>query len=295
MTKSRVSNWLHWGGGGLCVAAIWFVFSRLQSELLGVDFERLTPIAWGVLGMLALVYGLANVLLVRAWWYLLHHTGIAVRFGWTFHVYGLSQLAKYVPGNIFHLAGRQALGMAHGLPARHLAKSAMWELGLIAACGAMYAAWSLPMPPISASVPVAGLVFFICVLGLYVGLNRWVSRAIAMAMLFQIAFLFVSGAVFAVILNCIRSTPLNACLWLVVLGCYVIAWLAGLLTPGAPAGVGIREAVLLLLLGHLIPPADLILTVVLGRCTTILGDLLFFFAAVMHRHRSATATEASPF
>jgi hypothetical protein len=34
----------------------------------------------------------------------------------------------------------------------------------------------------------------------------------------------------------------------IVMGSYVIAWLAGFVTPGAPAGIGVREAVLVILL-----------------------------------------------
>jgi uncharacterized membrane protein YbhN (UPF0104 family) len=64
----------------------------------------------------------------------------------------------------------------------------------------------------------------------------------------------------------------------VLCGSYVIAWLAGLITPGAPAGVGVRELVLLFLLGEQIPAADLLLAVVLGRIVTVVGDLLFFTA-----------------
>ena len=44
--------------------------------------------------------------------------------------------------------------------------------------------------------------------------------------------------------------------------------------------MGVREAVLLLLLGTWVAPADLVLAVVLGRCVTVVGDLLFFATAL---------------
>ena len=40
-------------------------------------------------------------------------------------------------------------------------------------------------------------------------------------------------------------------------GAYVIAWLAGLVTPGAPAGVGVRELVMYALLPYLDQPIGL--------------------------------------
>jgi len=45
--------------------------------------------------------------------------------------------------------------------------------------------------------------------------------------------------------------------------------------PGAPAGVGVRELVLLFLLKNVVAEAELLLAVVLGRLVTVMGDLLF--------------------
>jgi uncharacterized membrane protein YbhN (UPF0104 family) len=56
----------------------------------------------------------------------------------------------------------------------------------------------------------------------------------------------------------------------------VLAWLLGLITPGAPAGVGVRELVLLGLLSSFVPQSTILLATVVGRLVTIGGDLLFF-------------------
>ena len=46
--------------------------------------------------------------------------------------------------------------------------------------------------------------------------------------------------------------------WSSVPGAAIAAWLVGLVTPGAPAGLGVREAVMLLILGVWVPQADLV-------------------------------------
>lgn len=61
-----------------------------------------------------------------------------------------------------------------------------------------------------------------------------------------------------------------------IIGAYTIAWLAGLATPGAPAGIGIREAIALVLLGKWMEKDELLTAIVAGRMITIVGDLLFF-------------------
>jgi uncharacterized membrane protein YbhN (UPF0104 family) len=56
----------------------------------------------------------------------------------------------------------------------------------------------------------------------------------------------------------------------------VVAWLIGLITPGAPAGAGVRELVLYALLRTSIPQTDLLYVIVIGRIVTILGDVVFY-------------------
>lgn len=73
-------------------------------------------------------------------------------------------------------------------------------------------------------------------------------------------------------------------LWIPLSGVYVLAWLAGLVTPGAPAGVGVRELVLLFLLKGIVAEADLLLAVVLGRVVTVVGDFGFFVFGNLIRH-----------
>lgn len=56
----------------------------------------------------------------------------------------------------------------------------------------------------------------------------------------------------------------------------MVAWLLGLLVPGAPAGIGIREAALIYLLNGVVPQVEVLTSVMLARAVTVIGDLLFF-------------------
>ncbi len=66
-----------------------------------------------------------------------------------------------------------------------------------------------------------------------------------------------------------------------LVGAFVISWLVGLITPGAPAGVGVRELVLLFLLKGVVAEVDLLLAVALGRVITVIGDFLFFLGTTI--------------
>ena len=154
---------LNWTGSILGIVGVVFVAIKLSEYRTQIDFSRFTFGNLLALFGLAVVSAIANLLLVSAWKTLLQYFGIVVNFSWSLKTYGVSQLAKYVPGNIFHLAGRQAIGQAAGLPAWPLAKSTVWELGLLAVTGAMVGVLVLPHFVPVVSIPLAAFAF-VCVL-----------------------------------------------------------------------------------------------------------------------------------
>lgn len=267
---------LHWGGSAAAIAGIIFVALRLHDYGAEIDFARFDLTAWSVVAVLALIYGLSNLMLALAWWNLLGQFGACTSRRWAVRAYGISQIAKYVPGNIFHLAGRQAMGMAAGLAGWPLAKSAVWELGLISVAGGLFGLLALPLLP---HMPVmAGAGIFAAALGIVaLLLKRYVGPPVARAFGWHAAFLALSGLLFVGLIELLAESGSEGLLVLPVIGAYVLAWLAGLVTPGAPAGLGVRELVLLFLLNGVVGEADLLFAVVLGRVVTVCGDVLFFF------------------
>lgn len=269
---------LHTVGAVLGILGVIFVGERLYHYSGEIDLDRISKTGWWLLGILSVVYGAANILLALAWSDLLRYFKLNVKLGWAIRVYGLSQLAKYVPGNIFQFAGRQALGMAVGYAGRPLAKSAIWEIGLIATTGCLFSALTLPLlyPSWNALFAMGVFVIFVC--GVGYTLWRYFSSSLTRVFIWHTLFLVTSGLVFVGTLQLISPEALEFKLLPAVCGAYVLAWLAGLITPGAPAGLGVREAVTLFLLSSIVSPGDLLLAIVLSRIITLLGDLMFFAA-----------------
>jgi uncharacterized membrane protein YbhN (UPF0104 family) len=267
---------LHWIGGLLGIAGIVFVVLKLRDNAGQIDLRGFEPYAWATMIFLAFVYGSANTLLARAWWLLLKSLNVYASWNWAIKAYGVSQLAKYLPGNIFHLAGRQALGQAAGFPAKLVAKSAVYELALVATAGVLFATLAFPLlTPHSAAF--FGLIAYLVIFSAVIyGVQKWLGPTIAKAMCWDSLFFVISGTVFIVTLSLINSEVIHIEIIPILCGSYIISWLIGLLTPGAPAGIGVREVVLTFLLGRIVPEADLLLAVVLSRVVTMLGDLGFF-------------------
>jgi len=271
---------LHLFGSILGLSGVIFVIIKLNTYADQLDFSHFDSSEWVLIAVCSVIYGAANILLAFAWFDFLVFLGAGgVDRRWAMKVYGLSQLAKYVPGNIFHLAGRQAYGMAAGISAIPLAKSSILELGLIATVGGLFFILIAPffltgLPPL-----LTVCLFVATVTTVAICVSYFVSRNVAWALLWQTGFLVTSGSVFVGILTIVVRSHLDLLQMPLLCGAYVIAWLAGLVTPGAPAGIGIREAVLLFLLGTLVPHGDLLLAVLIGRIVTVLGDVVYFLVS----------------
>ena len=91
-------------------------------------------------------------------------------------------------------------------------------------------------------------------------------------LLAQLAFVLLRFGGFAC---CVFAFDLQASLsWPVWLAGFALAWTAGLVVPGAPGGLGVFEAALLLRLGSAIPEAPLLAIALSYRLVVTLADLL---------------------
>jgi len=273
---------LHWSGSILGVAGVVFVIFKLMEYSDQLNISRFT--VWDALAIffLTIVYSVSVTLLAMAWRLLLKNTTVEVSAFCSIRMFGISQLAKYIPGNIIHLASRQSLGMAFGIPGWSLAKTSVWELSLVSISAGFFCLLLLPIYIPSVSDAWV-LIIFACVVALAILLvAKFVNIYIAKAVALYVAFFILAGLIFAVLIALVMGVNAGSLHTVMLLcGAFVVSLLVGMVTPGAPAGVGVRELVLVLLLNGLIPEADMLLAVLVSRIITVGGDLLFFVFAYL--------------
>jgi glycosyltransferase 2 family protein len=273
---------LSWVGSGLALFGSAFVIYRLINYGAIVSLSSIGSIGILVVSSLIMVYGIANILLALSWRQILAYLNVKVEIPFAVHTYGTSQLAKYLPGNIFHLAGRQAIGVAAGLPGWSLAKSAIWEIATNALTAALFGILVIPSLFPLISINIAAIIFIVTIAVVLFIARRYVSEKVACAIVCYIVFLTTSGLIFVTVVAIIMpENKLQLIQVITLIAAYVIAWLAGLVTPGAPAGVGVREMVILFLLQNFIGETYLLTAIVIGRIVTVAGDLFFYLIAVV--------------
>ena len=277
MMSSKARRALNHVGSALALLGVAFVVWRLGQAGAIATLRQLPPSAWVVIVALGVLYGVASLLLARAWWYLLLQTNVSASATWSVTTYGISQLAKYVPGNIFQFAGRQSLGMAAGLPGAALIKSAFWELLILVIAGVMFTPLVLPLVIPGFSSTMSTLLAVASVFTVAGVLRGLIGRHVQKAFLLDLLFLAISGLVFLTLLHLLaKNTNILSHQWPMLIGAYVVAWLLGLLTPGAPAGIGVREALLILLTPSIIKETELLPVVAINRMITMTGDFCCF-------------------
>lgn len=108
----------------------------------------------------------------------------------------------------------------------------------------------------------------------------------------ELGFVLVRFLAFAF---CVQAFDLaNLLGWASWLAAFALAWTAGLVVPGAPGGLGVFEAVLLLRLSGTIPEAPLLAVALTYRLATTAADLLAAGAVRLdHRRNPADRSPSS--
>jgi len=267
---------LHVIGTSFAVIGIVFVILRFRLHWNSMDLSRISLETWLIIVLLGTLYGVVSGgLFTFAWWNILRWFSVHTPRWLAYRIYALSQLAKYVPGNIFHLAGRQLMGMSIGLPGKKLLTSITWELALAAGSGCLYSALIFPILYQKCSILLSVMIMMILLSTVLFCLFLLFGCYIVYAFLSLFSLQAVTGIIFLVLVSMIAH-KFSASASVLIIGSYIVAWLIGLVTPGAPAGAGVRELILLFLLKGLVQEESLLLCIVLSRVITVLGDILFF-------------------
>ncbi|MBF4584222.1 UPF0104 family protein [Curtobacterium sp. VKM Ac-2865] len=283
-----------------------------QWDDIVADFARLdvTTVSVGLVATLGALF--ANMLSWRA---MMAATGFRVRLAAASSIFFVGQLGKYIPGGVWSIAAQAELGRAHGLARSGSAVASLASMlvsmvtaALVGIVALLFSAsdglahyWWLVI------VVVIGLVALTPpVLGRLIALAFRVLRrpseeitltwnGTVMSMVWSVVMWLAYGVQATVVLHAFGAD--SSSVPAVATGAYAVAWLVGFLVVIAPAGLGPREGVLVLLLAGVASPsggAALALAVV-SRVFMTIGDVVLagLGSALAVRHRRVLAARAT--
>ena len=264
------------------------------------DVWSLDNIFW--FGASVLLWGVSICLGAVIWQLILKDLRFNLKMRSTIIIYALAQFGKYLPGNVAHHVGRVVLAKRAGVSARATAHSMLIEF-----------LWGVSA---ASSVALLGLAYFkssdnaispigLVLVSLLAMLLPWAGVRIVNAflpsftvrltgggpivvprlrtmLLVSLAFVtsfFIMGTILNLQARFIFGATDGRLLMLS--GIFAWSWIAGYLTPGAPAGLGVREVVLVSLLTPIYGESIAVGLSLSLRLATTLGDGVCFLLALL--------------
>lgn len=246
----------------------------------------------------------ANLFLQAEIWHRLVQSCQSVVFARpvTYASYTKTQIAKYLPGNVFQFVGRHIVMTQQGAAQKGLALASLIEIAILASGAVLLVLAGLALgllPQITALLEAINIGWLttggLIATGLIAGAGAMKLKALpplppigtiltglALAVLFFLGL----GLIFLLILFTVSGERDMA-----VIAIVTLSWLIGYITPGAPAGIGIREFVMLFLLRDHVAEPDALIAIGLFRLVTSVSDFaLFALGSLIWRENQAPTT-----
>jgi uncharacterized membrane protein YbhN (UPF0104 family) len=289
---------------GFCAV---FFATRWDEVRAGLDV--LTPVA---LVVSALTGALAIIFSLFGWRALLGDAGSPVALRPAARIFLVSQLGKYIPGSVWTVLAQVELGRELDVPARRSATVSLLALSVSTLAGLVMASLALPFSSMTLArnygwvflaAPLLLLLLHPRAVAAWSGLAfrllrrepeplllswRGLAAAAVWAMLTWVAL----GIHFGVLVRSVAGSRPE--IWWLSLGVFALAWVAGFLFVVAPAGAGVREAVLVLGLSSVVSPAGALLLALVSRVVLVVVDVVLAGVALAVGRRSSSVAGERP-
>ncbi len=240
-----------------------------------------------------------------AWWVIARAFGSTVSARPALRVYSTSNLGKYLPGKVWHAFARVYLAQQQGMPLSLATTVVVTDIVLYVAAGSLVTVLALPTVISSVGMVSGRIAVGIALAAVVAGLALLhpaslnlafrVAHRVMPARTFPLieasystilkifALYVVQWCVYALALyEAIQAVyPLAAVTFPTLGAIYALSYLSGLIMPLAPAGLGVREGLMALLLSQLMPLPAAAVASVLVRVLQVAAEGLC--AAVFSR------------
>lgn len=279
-------------------ATLFFLASALKKHWAEVIALRIEGTGWADLALSLGVTLLAHIWSGWVWSWILRELNQPAKGGWGVLVYLKTNIAKYLPGNVWHLYGRVVAAKNAGFSSGAATLSVLLEPLLMAAAAlaiALATQFSNPQPLEQRLAQLLSLTLVLAIIHprLLNPLLKFASRLKGkpnqakpeqadnqqklqikryplLPLSGEIVFVGLRGVGFLLAL-----LSLSAFDWAkvpAILSAFSFAWLLGLVIPGAPGGIGVFEATAIALLHAQLPPALILGSVALYRLISTLAE-----------------------
>jgi hypothetical protein len=315
MTLKKISATFDFGrwmaNAIVLLAIVFFVHYALH------NFDKIPYFKWGpwaiVIALISVALATSSIGIVGAIWYmLLRENAVSTSWKNVQIIFFIAQFGKYLPGNVGHHIGRVVMARAIGIPVpitlNTMLVEVLWGTSIAAGLSMISLLLFVDGQLLGLQFKIGPLQLFFGVVLLFIlpwmgirFLNRYLpglanrlsggsaiaapkmSTALTVSVLFLLCFVLM-GLILKLQAQWLFGVSEGSVFELTCL--FAIIWLAGYLVPGAPAGLGVREAMMVLLLTPMFGAGVAVGLGVTLRVTTTVGDAVAFALGILARKLS---------
>jgi glycosyltransferase 2 family protein len=272
---------------------LFFLVKAIKDNWLEVTAIRIDNVGWSVLAIACGVTLLAHIWSGWVWTWILRGLNQPVDAIYFIQVYLKTNIAKYLPGNIWHYYGRISAAKNAQVSNGAATLSVLLEPLLMATAAVIIIIClgnnltSIQNNYFLRLIQILGLIGLLCAihprfLNPVIGFLRKIKSKKSdssevflehyplLPLIGELGFVGLRGSGF--ILTVFALTPLELNQIPLLFATFSVAWLLGLIVPGAPGGIGVFEASAIALLDHHFPPAIVISSIGLYRLISIIAE-----------------------
>ncbi|NDJ18675.1 lysylphosphatidylglycerol synthase domain-containing protein [Myxacorys almedinensis] len=272
-------------------AVLFFLLQTIRDHWQEVAQIRIERAGWASLAIATGITLFAHMFTGYVWTWILQELGQSVKGAWGVSVYLKTNLAKYLPGNVWHFYGRITSVKKVGVAANIGTLSVLLEPLLMVAAACIVGLIGLRRLGIPQFAPVLQAILLIGTLTVVHPriLNALLKRVAKLKktsldapprirrypilpLLGEIGFLLLRSLGF--IATFLAIAPIQTDQIPLLVSSFTWAWLMGFIIPGLPGGVGIFEATAIALLGQHFSTAQVLSAVALYRLVNTLAETL---------------------
>lgn len=292
---SLIKPYLRWIILGL---TLFFITKTVKNHWQTVTSVTLDTPGWTLLSLGLIITLIGHIWSGFVWLLILKEFKQPVGNLWALKIYLITNIAKYLPGNVGHFYGRISAVSKKGGSITVASLSVLLEPLLMASAALLIALSSHFIGLIKTTSNISILILQILILLIILlsihpfFLNKLITftqkikqnknetnyslhidKYPGIYLLGEIIFLLLRGLGFILVLMAFISISIKQIP--VLLSAFSFAWLIGLVIPGAPGGIGVFEATIIALLQHSTIPIGIILTpIAIFRIISILAEVI---------------------
>ena len=285
MDKNRLKGLIYAFGKGIGFVALFYVLYKLSQEYTLSEFLAKFNTIKSFLIPLIIINLLSSVIGIYAWHLmLLQYAKSSFSYLSSYYYFAKTEISKYLPGNIFHFVGRQALASKLGISQVDMAKiSLLFTISLMVATilsSTILAIFINIALYIKLLMAISSIAALLLIYFSYPIINKKTKAKTTAILTFSIAL---QGVMLALIVYAQVDT-LSLEQFLRLSSAYIISWLIGFVTPGASGGLGVREGAFLAIANFIqlnIANEVVLFSILLIRLINILVDILMFVSTFL--------------